>query len=319
MAFNNTYNHQFISKADYEGAIRNFTKPGGCKALIEESRELATIGDPHFSGNNLTVNELCEGALAYCGAYAIPWFAGVGGRNAFDLAQTLPDPCPYYVPARNYPNQASIQQQLGVPLNFSYDAPVVSPNFGPSATLSSGTGDSVRIPGVDTVSSILKAGIKVAMVFGDVSKVPQAPIIISDNLSSATIAATGLQVKRSHMDSPGHNHPSTHQPGTKLWWIPLAIASRPSRSRSGSFRSPGSSMRAIQCPRTQLRLFIPFSSGFCWAWMYLRVSRLLVEAARMLPRAPRAAGAGRTSCRQSLQTRVWWQANFSRRTRSISV
>ena len=196
IAFNNTYDHQFISKTTYESAIQNFTKAGGCKELIEECREVATIGDPHFTGNNQTVNELCEGALADCVAYAIPGFVGIGGRNAFDLAQTLPEPCPYYVPARNFLNQASIQQQLGVPLNFSYDAPVVGPNFGLSATLSSGTGDPVRIAGVDTVSSILKAGIKVAMVFGDVSSLLQAPVTFSDYSSSATTVATGLQEKK---------------------------------------------------------------------------------------------------------------------------
>ena len=69
MYYNNTYDLQIISKEVYEDALHNYTKPHGCRDLIVQCRELAAVYDAEETGNNATVNELCNGALQYCGAY----------------------------------------------------------------------------------------------------------------------------------------------------------------------------------------------------------------------------------------------------------
>lgn len=71
LAYNNTDDHPFISHAEYESALHNFTKPGGCRDLIEQCRALGQEGDPDWNGNNATVNKVCVLATDYCAAYAM--------------------------------------------------------------------------------------------------------------------------------------------------------------------------------------------------------------------------------------------------------
>jgi hypothetical protein len=68
---NNTYGIELYSEAMYDSAMQNFTKPGGCRDLIEECRELAEVGDPEYLGNNNTVNEACQLAQIDCFANVI--------------------------------------------------------------------------------------------------------------------------------------------------------------------------------------------------------------------------------------------------------
>jgi hypothetical protein len=63
---NNTYGIELYTEDTYASAMQNFTKPGGCRDLIEQCRALGDIGDPNFIGSNSTVNEACELALQYC-------------------------------------------------------------------------------------------------------------------------------------------------------------------------------------------------------------------------------------------------------------
>jgi hypothetical protein len=63
---NNTYGIELYSETMYDSAMQNFTKPGGCRDLIQQCRALADIGDPDYVGNNNTVNEACELAQIDC-------------------------------------------------------------------------------------------------------------------------------------------------------------------------------------------------------------------------------------------------------------
>lgn len=65
-ANNNTYGVKFLPQDLYEDAHNNVTKPGGCLDLIRQCRQASKVGDPGFSGNNATVNELCEDSFVYC-------------------------------------------------------------------------------------------------------------------------------------------------------------------------------------------------------------------------------------------------------------
>ena len=62
-AYNNTYGVRFLSEAQYNAAMDNLTSPGGVLDLIKTCRALGLAGDPHFFGNNETVNEVCVDAF----------------------------------------------------------------------------------------------------------------------------------------------------------------------------------------------------------------------------------------------------------------
>lgn len=74
LAYNNTYQVEFIPEAVYQEATQNFTKPGGCRDLIEQCRELGEQGDPDWIGANQTVNEACILATDYCTFYVMGAF-----------------------------------------------------------------------------------------------------------------------------------------------------------------------------------------------------------------------------------------------------
>jgi hypothetical protein len=81
-------------------------------------------------------------------------------------------PCPWYLPVSNYLNSGTVQSELGVPLNFTYDSAVVTTNFGlPSPytkrPIAKQTGDSVRQNGLPDIEYLLANGVKVAFVYGD--------------------------------------------------------------------------------------------------------------------------------------------------------
>lgn len=76
-AYNNTYGVRFGTEALYEEALHNFTKPGGCEDLVEECRASGLVGDPDFTGNNATVNELCMEAFTFCTAYVVGSFSEI--------------------------------------------------------------------------------------------------------------------------------------------------------------------------------------------------------------------------------------------------
>lgn len=76
-AYNNTYGVQFVTEAEYEGALQNYTMPNGCHDLIEACRALGEEGDPNYTGSNATVNEMCEGAFGFCSQTEIAFANGI--------------------------------------------------------------------------------------------------------------------------------------------------------------------------------------------------------------------------------------------------
>jgi carboxypeptidase C (cathepsin A) len=65
-AHNNTYGVEFATDAEYEAAFTNFTMEGGCRDAIEACRAIGLEGDPTFTSNNATVNEVCMEAFGLC-------------------------------------------------------------------------------------------------------------------------------------------------------------------------------------------------------------------------------------------------------------
>jgi len=82
-AYNNTYGVQFIPEPIYKEAVLNFTKPGGCKDLTLQCRELGEQGDPDWTGNNATVNTACDLATEYCFVYVAGAFIALNNVSPF--------------------------------------------------------------------------------------------------------------------------------------------------------------------------------------------------------------------------------------------
>lgn len=85
---------------------------------------------------------------------------------------TVGQPCNYWLPVSTYLSTASVQEDLGVPLNFTYDSNVVAADFGvfspyPNRPISKETGDAVRQAGLPNIEYLLDNNVKVAFVFGD--------------------------------------------------------------------------------------------------------------------------------------------------------
>lgn len=71
-AVNNTYGVKFYNDTFYQEIQNNVTKPGGCLDLIDQCRQAGLAGDPDYTGNNATVNQICIGATLFCAAIITP-------------------------------------------------------------------------------------------------------------------------------------------------------------------------------------------------------------------------------------------------------
>jgi len=63
MTYNNTYDFQAISEADYNSATANITT---CLALIQEWQDLAATHGPGGAGNGVSVGAACSSAYGDC-------------------------------------------------------------------------------------------------------------------------------------------------------------------------------------------------------------------------------------------------------------
>ncbi|KAL8790147.1 MAG: hypothetical protein Q9195_006527 [Heterodermia aff. obscurata] len=169
-AHNNTYDLQLFSDSRYEEASYNLNKPGGCLDLIRTCRSLGQQSDSGWSAANDTVNGACTLATQYCFANVDSDLDTLSNRSNFDIATTIPDPCPFYAPAVTFLNQPWVQRALGVPLNFTIVSNVVAALFGPPVNPAGntipGTGDASR-RSIAELEYALQHDLKVAMVFGD--------------------------------------------------------------------------------------------------------------------------------------------------------
>ena len=173
----NTYGLQVISEDVYHQSKHNFKKPGGCRDLIIQCRELGDKYDPEYRYDNAKVNKLCLEAEAYCAAFVLGAYDALSNRSNFDMAHLNPDPFPtsYHY---GYFNRAWVQQALGVPVNFSTISLLDNNLFVYK------TGDAVRIAGLKSIEFLLESGVKVSMMYGD--RDYRCPWIGAEALSLAT-------------------------------------------------------------------------------------------------------------------------------------
>lgn len=162
MAFNNSYGIQIYNRTVYDSAIDTFTKPDGCKDLIENCRRLAAAGDPDMYGHNQTVNIACMQANNICRNVIEGAFYTKDQRSSYDIGHLFPDPFPppFYI---GYLNQHWVQAALGVPVNYTFAARSAYAAF-------QTTGDWPRDSHhgyLADIGALLDAGVKVTLLYGD--------------------------------------------------------------------------------------------------------------------------------------------------------
>ncbi|KAI5358161.1 Putative peptidase S10, serine carboxypeptidase, alpha/Beta hydrolase [Septoria linicola] len=160
MANNNTYDLKILPEEVYAASKEAWNTEGGCRDLILACREAGNAYAAGMHGSNEEVNQICLAASLYCATKIIlePWSLSTN-RSAFDISHFGPDPAPPQY-ASGYFNQAWVQKELGVPLNFTAISYAVQDNF-------LYTADAFRAEGMKKIKYLLDQGVKVAMIYGD--------------------------------------------------------------------------------------------------------------------------------------------------------
>ncbi|KAF2029598.1 alpha/beta-hydrolase [Setomelanomma holmii] len=155
-ARNNTYSIEAMSQEDYDAAI---AADPMCRNMTANCRALAAAKDPNGVGNQADVNAACKGAFDYCFENMHDAY-DKSGLNEYDI--TTPASPQAFPPkyAAGYLNNASIQQALGVPLNWTGQSIPIALGF-------DRTGDFVLGKTLEKLGSLLDRGVKIALVYGD--------------------------------------------------------------------------------------------------------------------------------------------------------
>ena len=159
IAYNNTYGIQAINKTQYDAAINDFGREGGCKDMINSCHDLAEKSDPQDYGSNVDVDNACIAAGDFCSNQGEGAYLNTSNRGYYDIAHLNPDPFPpsFFI---GFLNQAWVQKALGVPVNYTESSNAVGNGF-------TATGDYARGGFLEDLGYVLDNGIKVAMVYGD--------------------------------------------------------------------------------------------------------------------------------------------------------
>lgn len=157
-AYENTYAIQAISQVQELNALSAYNGADGCLQKTVTCRAQEAALDPLGWGNVDVVNQACSEAQFYCQAFVVGPYT-VSGRSIYDISQGRFDPFPdsLYL---EYLNQLSVQQALGVAVNYTQDSEAVFSAFNT-------TGDYARNGIVQDLVDLLNSGVRVALIYGD--------------------------------------------------------------------------------------------------------------------------------------------------------
>ncbi|KAI9896131.1 hypothetical protein N3K66_009031 [Trichothecium roseum] len=159
-ARNNTFGIEVYDDEVRDGLLEKLKAPGeGCYDLVDRCRLLVREGDFGRFGSNETVNEACVAATDMCFGEIQGAYTAVTNRSAFDVTHSKLQivPSPHHA---DFLNQAWVQAELGVPLNFTLSNPaIIGAFFG-------ATGDPMVSNG-SFLEKLLGEGVNVVMAYGD--------------------------------------------------------------------------------------------------------------------------------------------------------
>ncbi|KAI1453303.1 alpha/beta-hydrolase [Annulohypoxylon moriforme] len=158
MATDNSYGFKAINSVRAQMANSSFYADGGCRDLINQCRSAVAGKDPNNTGSVADVNSICESAYTSCTNNVMAPYSDAG-RSVYDISADLPDSFP---PRRylEYVNTASFQSAIGTSLNYTETNTQVAAAF-------ASTGDYEREAMVPKLASLLNAGVRVGLIYGD--------------------------------------------------------------------------------------------------------------------------------------------------------
>ncbi|KAN0098554.1 alpha/beta-hydrolase [Hyaloscypha variabilis] len=158
MAVNNTYGLTIINPTVASLASGSFYAPGGCQQQINQCRTAVADQDPENSGDVSAVNSVCSNAYNFCYENVVQPYVDAG-RSVYDIAHFTPDPFPpsTYL---EYLNTAAVQSAIGSQLNYTQTNQQVVSAF-------SSTGDYERLAPIPDIAALVRAGIRVGLIYGD--------------------------------------------------------------------------------------------------------------------------------------------------------
>lgn len=158
MAMDNTYGISTINPTRAKLANASFYAVGGCQDLIKQCRVAVAAQDPNNYGNVASVNGLCSNAYSSCVNNVMNPYQDAG-RSIYDITHFLPDSFPpsTYL---EYLNTADVLAAIGSPVNFTQTSNEIVSAF-------TSTGDYERKSYISEIASLLNAGIRVGLMYGD--------------------------------------------------------------------------------------------------------------------------------------------------------
>ncbi|KAK4974057.1 hypothetical protein LTR66_011106 [Elasticomyces elasticus] len=179
-AYMNTYATSIGSYTDY---INGVGYTAQCMAATNACRNTANASDPEDYGGVAKVNELCSQLSApgsSCNSLDQPFQRS--GLNSYDIRvpnTTMPSQA--YL---EYLNTASVQAAIGARVNFTEQSDVVYAAF-------NSTGDEYRQNQLGDIASLIRRGVRVAMIYGDADYIcnwfggEAASLAVASNVSAA--------------------------------------------------------------------------------------------------------------------------------------
>ncbi|KAG8627362.1 hypothetical protein KVT40_004845 [Elsinoe batatas] len=155
-AYNNTYGLQAISQLDQINGLRAYQDT--CAPAISRCRQAAASQDPENEGDVGTVNQACNQAQFACYNASSAAFLQ-SGINVYDIRVRDPSPEPDAA-YQEYLNNVTVQQSIGARINYTESNVRVQ-----SAFLT--TGDTIRIDPLADLVTLLRKGVRVALMYGD--------------------------------------------------------------------------------------------------------------------------------------------------------
>ncbi|KAG9692005.1 alpha/beta-hydrolase, partial [Aureobasidium melanogenum] len=160
MAANNTYGIKVFNDTTYADSMAALPK---CLNMTKTCKSLASSVDPEGLGNNTDVNDACASAYLYC-FDAVARETQLGNIEEYDAFHfDIASPFIHNFPPRwaaGYLNNASVQADLGVPLNFTGFSSVVAQEF-------AAAGDFLKGNNLAALGQLLDRGVKISLLYGD--------------------------------------------------------------------------------------------------------------------------------------------------------
>ncbi|TKA65342.1 hypothetical protein B0A55_09440 [Friedmanniomyces simplex] len=148
----NTYGIQLVNDSIYNFMKTAYYIGGGCRDQVLACAESDT--------STAAGQSVCMQATNFCRGFVEEPYYEYGGRGVYDIRHPYNDPTPptYFI---DYLNTAAVQNALGVSINYTQDSSnLVGEGF-------SATGDFVYRSLIVDLETILDAGVRVALYYGD--------------------------------------------------------------------------------------------------------------------------------------------------------